>query len=178
MTEDWRTISDFPGYEVSDQGRVRSYWAYGAGELFNWHIEERPQRIISSRPGYYEYVHVSLHRSGKLVNKRVHHLVLRAFRGPRPKGYVSRHLDDDRSNNHLSNLAYGTQKDNIHDALHNGSCPGRTKLVPAQVQEIRRLGRLGISQGKIAKRFPIGRTTVGDILRGATWVHLMETNNG
>jgi hypothetical protein len=31
-----------------------------------------------------------------------------------------RHLDDDRENNHVSNLAYGTQADNIADAIRNG----------------------------------------------------------
>ena len=172
MSERWLPIPNFPGYAVSDQGRVRSHWAYGAGESINWHIKANPQRILRPHIGNMDYVCVCLNRDGKQYRKRIHSLILAAFVGPLPKGCVARHLDDDRRNNCLPNLTYGTQKDNIHDALHNGSCPGRTKLVPAQVQEIRRLGQLGLTQGKIAKRFPIGRTTVGDILRGRTWIHL------
>lgn len=44
-----------------------------------------------------------------------------AFLGPRPDGLVVRHLDDDRTNNRASNLAYGTASDNQRDSVRNGT---------------------------------------------------------
>ena len=60
----------------------------------------------------------------------VHVLVLEAFVGPRPAGHEGRHLDDVRSNNTLSNLAWGTQGENYQDALRNGR---RTKRVAENI---------------------------------------------
>jgi hypothetical protein len=50
----------------------------------------------------------------------VHHLILLAFVGPRPEGCVTRHLDDDKANNRLGNLCYGTSTENNYDMVRNG----------------------------------------------------------
>lgn len=48
-------------------------------------------------------------------------LILRAFVGSPGEGqYLARHLDDDRSNNKLPNLAWGNDADNRIDAIRNG----------------------------------------------------------
>lgn len=51
---------------------------------------------------------------------RVHQLVARAFLGPQPPGHDVRHLDCDRENNALSNLAYGTKAQNMADSVAHG----------------------------------------------------------
>ncbi|QZE10566.1 hypothetical protein SEA_SCOOBYDOOBYDOO_251 [Mycobacterium phage ScoobyDoobyDoo] len=50
----------------------------------------------------------------------VHRLVLEAFVGPCPPGMETRHLDDDPSNNRLSNLCWGTRLENTMDRVQNG----------------------------------------------------------
>ena len=53
--------------------------------------------------------------------KRVHHLVLEAFVGARPEGMEARHLNGDRSDNRLSNLAWGDRVDQILDQKKHGT---------------------------------------------------------
>ena len=50
-----------------------------------------------------------------------HRLIADAFI-PNPDNYpIVRHLDDDPSNNDISNLAWGTPKDNFEDCVRNGN---------------------------------------------------------
>lgn len=51
----------------------------------------------------------------------LHSLVMLTFVGPRPMGFIIRHLDDDKTNNKLSNLRYGTYSENAIDAVKNKS---------------------------------------------------------
>jgi hypothetical protein len=52
----------------------------------------------------------------------VHHLVLEAFVGPCPPGQEARHVNDnDRANNALSNLAWGTHRENCADRDRHGA---------------------------------------------------------
>lgn len=117
--EQWAPIPGFPHYEASDQGRVRSLdrlvptGAYGGQRLVVGHVLNH--WLSTNRPNGYHIVAL-----GKHAKRAVHQLVLAAFVGPQPDGLVSRHLDDDRDNNRLENLAYGTQSENNLDAVRNG----------------------------------------------------------
>ena len=51
--------------------------------------------------------------------RRVHHLSLETFIGPRPPGKNGLHWDDDPKNNLLMNLRWGTQADNKEDERRN-----------------------------------------------------------
>jgi hypothetical protein len=44
-----------------------------------------------------------------------------AFLAPQPGTRVVRHLDGDPANNHVSNLAWGTQSENMKDTLQHGT---------------------------------------------------------
>ena len=107
MPEEWRSIPGFPGYQVSDRGRILS-------------LRRRTARIlkVTQTDGYGV---VSLCCNGRAVIRRVHSLVLLAFAGPRPHGAVTRHLDGNSENNALMNLAYGTQSENIADSIRHGT---------------------------------------------------------
>jgi DNA invertase Pin-like site-specific DNA recombinase len=50
----------------------------------------------------------------------------------------------------------------------------RAKLTEDQVREIRHLLKAGHSQGGIAKRFDVVRTTIRDITTGRTWGWLAD----
>lgn len=114
MRETWRSVPGFVGlYEVSSLGRVRSY-------VSRWYVLSKP-RLMSSVD------RISLRKDGKTYPTRVSHLVAMAFLGPRPKGNVVRHLNDIRRNNRVTNIRYGTQKDNSDDAKRNGRPIGRPR---------------------------------------------------
>jgi|ERR1700680_1481245 len=101
MIELWKPIVGFEDYyEVSDRGRVRNL---------------RRGNMLKARCGS-RYPHVEL----RGVERTVHSLVLEAFIGPRPHGMEALHWDDDKRNNTLSNLRWGTVYENQADALRNG----------------------------------------------------------
>lgn len=98
-------------YDVSDWGRVRSRTTYHG---------VRPPRLLKPDVDNYGYPVIRLSRAGTRTKRRVHQLVLAAFVGS-AEGRVTRHLDGDPSNNHLGNLAYGTQAENVADILRHGT---------------------------------------------------------
>ncbi len=113
-SERWKPVPGFEGrYEVSDHGRVRS--------LLRWRNQPGP-RLVRTHPNPDGYLSVGLYApDGSRVTFRVHGLVLLAFVGKRPEGLVTRHLDGDQANNHVSNLAYGTSSENNLDKTRHGT---------------------------------------------------------
>lgn len=78
-TERWRQVDGWPGYEVSDLGRVRSWHA--------WRGQPVPRLLNPSRASYgTRYFEVSMYREGLHQVKRLHRLVAAAFLGPMPEG--------------------------------------------------------------------------------------------
>lgn len=109
--EKWLPILGYEDqYEVSDHGRVRSL----KGGL------DAP-RIIAAKPGADGYPAVHLWSNGIGKTRLIHRLVTTAFLGPRPDGLVNRHLDGDKTNNRLSNLTYGTHRENNLDTVAHGA---------------------------------------------------------
>ncbi len=108
MTE-WREVSGTDGlYSVSDEGQVKSRARArtSGGVLKSW-------------LDHFGYVRVSICIDGKPRQRRVHHLVLEAFVGPRPERMECRHLDGDPANNRLDNLAWGTASENAQDNVRH-----------------------------------------------------------
>lgn len=117
--EQWRPIPGADGYEVSDQGRVRSY-------KLNQSASRTTPKVLAQRltrqrhPNRARYLHIGLMVDGRRRERLVHQLVLEAFVGPRPDGWVTRHLNDISTDNRLTNLAYGSVAENAQDAIRNG----------------------------------------------------------
>lgn len=72
----------------------------------------------------------------------IHRLVLLAFVGPCPPGMECCHIDGNPINNRLSNLRWGTRRENMEDRVRHG-CDnggirnGMSRLTVADVVEIR-----------------------------------------
>ena len=106
-----REVPGFPNIFISEDGtkivsRVRYNLANGGVEL---KPEVTPQGRLRVKVG------------GQ--RKLVHQLVALTYIGPCPEGMQIRHLDDDFTNNHWTNLAYGTPKENIADSIATGRHP-------------------------------------------------------
>ena len=118
--EEWRPIPEWHGYEVSNTGRVRS---------IERTVIRRTGRPMSVRPRILSqvtrtdgYPSVFLCRTEDRGTRRyVHQLVLEAFVGPRPDKMECRHLDGDRLNPHVTNLAWGTRSQNTQDRVRHGT---------------------------------------------------------
>lgn len=69
------------------------------------------------------YFQATLSKNNQQKSHTVHSLVLASFVGERPKGLVINHKDGNRKNNHVSNLEYVRQVDNIHHSIRFGLQP-------------------------------------------------------
>src|SRR5215471_1987515 len=124
MREQWREVVGFPGYQVSDRGRVKSFWkrvgrkgnACGGCE---WVIGQEG-KVMDWKAHRTGYQVVALTRDRRQFWSPIHILVLEAFVGPRPAGLLGLHRDDDKINNAIENLYWGTRSDNQHDSVRNG----------------------------------------------------------
>lgn len=173
MTEEWRVIHDFPDYAVSNIGRVKRVRTSTKGH--------RAGRLLSLFPGKIGYVQVSL-CNGKTKKKVfVHALVLDAFVGPRPLGYVCNHLDSCRTNNRIDNLEWTSQARNVKHSYKmgrepislSGSSNANAKLKEGEVWLIKRLLSSGnVKQKEIAKMFCITPEAVSLINCGVNWSHI------
>jgi hypothetical protein len=104
-------------------------------------------------------------------------LMLSAFVGPRPEGMQCLHADDDKRNNSLTNLRWGTCKENHQDAIRNGRKPRgenkvNAKLTEADVRVIRRRLDAGDSEAAIARDFHVSKNPIRDIHKNITWRHV------
>lgn len=111
--EEWRPVPGLPDYEVSDQGRVRSWKVYNG---------QPGPRVLHVKPGGNQnYPRVHIRRDGRTTRATVHVLMAAAFLGPRPPGLVVRHLDGNNQNNVIANLTYGTWAENNLDTVLHGT---------------------------------------------------------
>lgn len=171
--EIWKPIPDFPGYDISDQGRVRSYWGSGKSKP----LRDIPQRIL--HPSKKIYSQVTLTKDGKHFIFLVHRLVLEIFIGPCPPGMESRHSDGIPANCSIENLSWGTHSENMLDRTRHGTnwdnrgmnCP-TAKLTDAQVLEIRKLTSRGITQTEIGKIYGVNQSHISRILSRDVWKHI------
>jgi transposase len=53
-----------------------------------------------------------------------------------------------------------------------GEKNGAAKLTDAKVREIFRLSKDGLSRKEIAQKYGVGRSLIGNIIRGQNWVHI------
>ena len=108
---------------------------------------------------------------------RRHQIVLETFKGPRPEGCVGRHLDGDPSNDSPGNLIWGTQKENMQDAVGHGTTTkgsknARAKLTEADVTTIKERLASGESGRALGQEFNMSESTMCDIKKGRTWCWL------
>lgn len=160
MSENWKAIAGFEGvYAVSDLGRVRN----ASGRVLT------PVKHV----GGYRQAHLYL--GGVRSAATIHGLVLEAFVGPRPAGAQAMHLNHDRADNRLVNLAWGSKAENEAAKVAAGrSLRGErsvgAKLTTEQVRAIR--ARRSEPQASLAAEFGCTFSNVSAIQLRKSWRHV------
>lgn len=176
MREEWRK-TEFPLYEVSNLGRVRS-WRNEAG---NTRTEPRILKPWQSgrmyKSGKRGSMQIMICTDSGNVKRKIHHLVLEAFEGPCPEGCEAAHLDGDITNNRINNLDWVTHIENekhkrIHGTLLRGENATGVKLTKVEVKEIREMAAKGVTHAQIAREFKVTRRTVSNIINRVSWKHI------
>jgi hypothetical protein len=94
--EEWRSIPEFPNYEVSDLGRLRRYGHLKTPTVFDSPRDRRP------------WLRVTLYQNRVATQRAVHVLVANAFLGERPEGTSVQFKNGDSTDARLENLYYGS----------------------------------------------------------------------
>lgn len=122
MLEIWKDVQGYEGmYQVSNLGNVKSL-KDNLGKP-----RERLRALVTDKLGYKK---VDLYKKGdKPKIQLVHRLVAKAFL-PNPENKpVVNHKDSNPSNNHVENLEWCTQSENIrHGYKHGNIKPTRNRL--------------------------------------------------
>lgn len=179
MSVQYRQVVGFPGYRVGSDGSVwtclerislgwKKGWTCQVGTTW------KPMRLTTTHRGY---LAVCLRHNKKVYNRKVHALVMEAFVGPRPPGLCILHGDDDRKNNSLDNLVYGTHQKNMADMVARGrSLKGmkhpRAKMTDQQVRAIVRLRGDGWPMHIIAEKVHASISVVRAVTYGLRWSHI------
>lgn len=132
-TEEWRDIPGYEGYyQVSNFGDIRRLHR-NCGTLMHQH-------------DFKGYRRVEFRIKGERVKFRVHRLVAQAFiPNPENKPFVN-HIDEDKSNNHVNNLEWVTEKENVN---HGTALKRRS--------EKRKKPIIGIDKGGVEHSFSSAR---------------------
>jgi hypothetical protein len=165
-TEEWKPVEGYEGiYEISNYGRVA--------------VLKNGERFIRKVNTATSYLSVSLRKRPQDTTQKsanVHALVAAAFLGKRPEGYIIRHLDGNRHNNRADNLAYGTPKENINDAIrhgtYKGSQNGRAQLNEVTVKAIKLLLQKEVAVAEISKAIGVPGPVLHAIKQNRNWQHV------
>lgn len=131
--EEWRDIDGFPGYQVSNHGRVRTFWKrkhYPTGYgTYNYISDTANIMSLSDDGNGYMKVMLYCKTDGKRYCKKVHRLVAEAFiPNPYGLGYTVDHIHSGREgkfDNSVDNLQWMPRRDNIQKAYRDGVCDSR-----------------------------------------------------
>lgn len=178
--EIWKKVQGYPCYEVSNKGRVRSKSKTIMSIRHGNPCEVRYKgRILKPGKTKAGYMLVVLYHSIKPKQSFfVHRLVASAFIGKSPKGkHDVMHLDDNKRNNKMSNLRWGSPQDNSDDKVSKGrqTLGSRNKhaiLMESDVLKIVKLLKAGSLGIDIARQFCISTGTISNIKTGYSWSHL------
>lgn len=166
---EYRTAPGFPGYRVGSDGTVWSCLTNSGRKTDRWRMLQ--PSIVR------KYKQARLSRDGKACYRKVHHLVLETFVGPRPEGTECCHGPGGKLDNRLENLRWGTKVENYADrhaagTNNDGVRNGRCVLTERDVLEIReRVGR-GENQTAMAREFGVRQTTISAIKLRKLWKYL------
>lgn len=153
-------FKDIPGYtgiyQISNLGRVYSI---------------RRKKFMSCPYSSDGYRNVIFRVNKRQKSRTVHSLVLEAFQGPRPVGYVINHINFKRDDNRLTNLEYVSQKINVQHSRKAGRHDKRSqykddKFSPAEILEIR---DSGLSDKDLSILFGCAKSFINKIKRRAAY---------
>ena len=167
------TFKDLPGfvgeYQVSDMGRVKS-------------LKTKKGMILKPKKIWSGYMVICLCKGNVKKNHSVHSLVMTTFVSARPENCVVNHIDGNKANNHLSNLEWVSQVENIRHShyvlgnpfgkppIHKGESHPRAKLTSKKVEEIRRLYASGnYSSRQLAAVFNVSKVNILNITNNKIW---------
>ena len=170
MTDFWREIPGWEGfYEVSRNGEIRSMTRRIPNSRGFDVIRRSQHRKLTTDK--YGYKVVLLNRAAKYQTRKVHHLVLEAFIGPRPDdSYETLHINGNPADNRVENLRWGTQQENNEDKIRHSKLKGASNPV-AKLTAFQAFMAMEspLPNEELAKHLNVKPAAIKTLKRGQSW---------
>lgn len=164
-----RRIKESPDYLVNECGQV---YSLKTNKFLKLQLDGH---------GYYQ-INVSLGSREKRITKKVHRLVTFAFLGEPPEGKTDvNHIDGNPKNNHVSNLEWCNDSENLKHAHRLGlkktvklfgEDSGAAKITESEVRKIRELSN-SLKIKEISILFSkISECQIRRIINRTSWSHI------
>lgn len=167
--EGWKKSKAFPDYAASNHGRAMRITRGGSNAA-------KPGKMLRvTNTSYMGYVRLALYKNQKISYVGLHRFVLETFKGSAPTAqHVAAHWDNNKKNNHLSNLRWATHLENAADRVRHGTVPRgvhhkNAAFTEKQIRALRKLSSRGIGFAVLADATGVGPSTMGRIVRGETY---------
>jgi len=161
-----KPILGFPDYCITKDGQI---WSKPRKDAVGHNLKGRWLKPVIGSNGY---LGIALTVNSQMYRRSIHRLLLETFVGLCPKGMECRHLNGIRTDNRLSNLAWGTRSENLIDSIEHGT-RASAKLTADKVRVIRYLYKVAkFTLSDLAWQFDVGITAIYNICRGISWKHL------
>ena len=165
--EIWKDVPSCPGYRVSSLGRVCTEDRMIVGR--DGRSELHRGKVLKQQRMKNGYMDVYVCDGKRRKHRTVHSLVAEAFLGEKPKGHDVMHINGDRSDNRVENLAYGSRAENLHATYSYGGKQASGKLSLEDVDEIRFLLSRFYNCVEIAREFGVHPSTIYHIRDGKSF---------
>jgi len=184
MEEIFKTIQQFPDYEISNCGRLRTkerMVRYTHSVTNNEHFRKTEGRFLkvhfNNNTGY---KFCQLYKNKKMYNKTIHRLVAEAFIVNNLKLPIVNHIDGNKHNNTVENLEWCTDAYNHKHATETGLLAKGSEIASSRLNEkcvyaIKYFLNNGYSHIELSKIFKVARSTISLISEGVTWKHIILT---
>lgn len=150
---------------------ANNYYVYSNGRV--WLPKLFRFSAIKTRPSGYTQIRINR----KFIS--LHRIVLTLFDRPPKRGEQGRHLDGNPRHNWISNLKWGTPKQNAADKIRHGTTNegerhGRAKLNEKHVRILRRRYKSGETDiiARYAARHGMCKTSVWNAVTNRSWQHI------
>ena len=160
MKEIWKSIKNYPQYEISNFGNIKSNY------------KNKLLKFQQDKDGYFQ---VNLYKNKIGKTNKIHRLVALYFVENKYNKLQVNHIDGNKQNNHYYNLEWCTTQENTKHAINaglanaKGENHGMCKLKGKEVLEIR---KLNLPLKEMAKKYNVSFQTISDIRLNKRWKHI------
>lgn len=175
-SEEWRDIPTYEGrYMVSSEGRVKSL----PKEVVDpdGRVRKYGERILKLLPtNKYGHLKVGLYLDGVQKEFLVHRLVLTSFVRPPKPGEECLHNNGVPKDNRLSNLRWGTSKENSDDCARHGKIANGDRLPQTKLckEDVTLIIKSELPNKELSEMFGVSARHIRSIKSGKYWKWLKE----